>query len=207
MLRQSSWISRLKFQQVTVVIKLITQEIFSCISLMLMITRINVVSTVLTACLYRLSCLCTQLCYYFLLYSYTTLLAYKLHLLSPWLTITLWPLFAYQWYALPPIPGAWWEIGGELTCPNEVSPHTWGTILRTILLHIPYKYPISPCCGQCVTARYGWLDGTILTKHPPLGEDSNGNPPPSFLQDLPQVCQVGHTIDRCIKLDSHSCAR
>ena len=38
---------------------------------------------------------------------------------------------------------------------------------------------------------------TILTKYHPLGEDSNPKFP-FFLQHLPQVCQVGHTIDRCI---------
>ena len=27
---------------------------------------------------------------------------------------------AYQWYALPPIPGVQWEIGGELTCTNAI---------------------------------------------------------------------------------------
>ena len=39
----------------------------------------------------------------------------------------------------------------------SISPHTWDTILHTIPLHIPYKYPISPCCAQCVTGRYGYL--------------------------------------------------
>ena len=101
-------------------------------------------------------------------------------------------LYTYQWYAPPPIPGAWWEIGGELTCPrpNGTTPHTWDIILHTIPLHIPYKYLISPCCGQCVTGRYGCLDVTILTTYPALGEDSDGKSP-SFLQHLPQVCQVG----------------
>ena len=83
-----------------------------------------------------------------------------------------------------------------MTYPNGTSPHTWGTILRTIPLHIPYKYPISPCCVQCVTGRYGCLDATILTKYPPLREDPDGKFP-SCLQHLPQVCQVGHTIDKC----------
>ena len=36
-----------------------------------------------------------------------------------------------------------------MTCPNGTSPHTWGTILRTIPLHIPYKYPISLLCTVC----------------------------------------------------------
>ena len=40
----------------------------------------------------------------------------------------------HQLYALPPIPGAQREIGGELTYPNGTSPHTWGTILYTISL-------------------------------------------------------------------------
>ena len=63
----------------------------------------------------------------------------------------------YQWYALPPIPEAWWGKGGELTFSNGTSPHTWGTILCTILLGISYKYPITPCCGQCVRGRYEYL--------------------------------------------------
>ena len=90
---------------------------------------------------------------------------------------------AHQWYALPPILGSWWEIRGKLTCPNGTSPHTWGTILCIIPLHIPYKYPISPCCGECVTRRYGHLDVTIMTKCPSLGEDSDSNPPP-----FPDIC-------------------
>ena len=52
---------------------------------------------------------------------------------------------------------AWQGKGGELTCPNGTSPHTWATILRTIPLHIHYKYLISTCCAQCVTGRYGYL--------------------------------------------------
>ena len=26
------------------------------------------------------------------------------------------------------IPGAWWGKGGELTCPNGTSSHTWGLV-------------------------------------------------------------------------------
>ena len=37
----------------------------------------------------------------------------------------------------------------EWTCPNGTSTHTWGTNLRTFPLHIPYKYPISPCHTSC----------------------------------------------------------
>ena len=39
--------------------------------------------------------------------------------------------------------------------------------------------------------------GTILTKYQPLREDSDSKSP-SFFQHLPQVCKVGHTIDRHI---------
>ena len=80
--------------------------------------------------------------------------------------------------------------------------------------------PLSSCHEQCVTRRYGclwnpqrifqrhlaqqkrmcmpfeWI-GTIMTKYQPLGEDSDGKSP-SFLQHLPQVSKVGHTIDRPI---------
>ena len=41
---------------------------------------------------------------------------------------------------------------------------------------------------------------TIPTKYQPLGEDSNAKFL-FFLQHLPQVCQVGHTIDRRITLE------
>ena len=95
-------------------------------------------------------------------------------------------LCAHQWYALLPILRGRWEIRGKLTCPNGTSPHNWGTILCIIPLHIPYKYPISPCCGQYVTRRYGRLDVTIMTKYPSLGEDSDGKPPP-FPHYLPQA--------------------
>jgi len=43
-----------------------------------------------------------------------------------------------------------------------------------------------------------WI-GTIPTKYQPLWEDSDGKSP-SFLQYLPQVCKVGLTIDRWIKM-------
>ena len=89
----------------------------------------------------------------------------------------------YQWYALPPIPRAQWKIGGELTCPNETSPHTWSTILHTIpLMNTPYTYP---CCGQCVTGRYGCLDVTILPRYPPTA-----NPPP-FSNICPRYARWG----------------
>ena len=96
---------------------------------------------------------------------------------------------AYQWYTLPPILGARWEVGGELTCPNGTSFLTWGTILRAIpSLHIPYKYPISPWCAQCVIIYIGdmgvWMGQSRLSKYPPLREDYNGKSP-SFLQHLP----------------------
>ena len=45
-------------------------------------------------------------------------------------------------------PG-WEIIGGELTCPNETSPHTWDTILYTIPLQIAH---IS-LSEQCMTGR------------------------------------------------------
>jgi len=37
----------------------------------------------------------------------------------------------------------------------------------------------------------------MLSKYQPHGENSKGKSP-SFLQRLPQVCQVGHIIDKCI---------
>ena len=62
-------------------------------------------------------------------------------------------LRTHQWFALPPVPGAsCWRIGGELTCPNGTSPHTWGTLYIYCL-----QIPTSPCCAQCVTGRYGYL--------------------------------------------------
>ena len=45
----------------------------------------------------------------------------------------------------------------ELECPNGTSPHTWGTILCTVLLHVPCTYLITPCCARCVTGAYGYL--------------------------------------------------
>ena len=52
---------------------------------------------------------------------------------------------------------------------------------------------------------FEWIR-TILTKH--LGKDSDSKYP-SFLQHLPQVSKVEHTIDRCrilivMNLDSRS---
>ena len=44
--------------------------------------------------------------------------------------------------------------------------------------------------------QFEWIV-KIPTKYQPLGEDSDGKSP-SFLQHLPQVCQVGHTTDRSI---------
>ena len=44
--------------------------------------------------------------------------------------------------------------------------------------------------------QFEWIR-TIPTKYQPLGEDSTDKSS-SFLQHLPQVCQVEHTIDRCI---------
>ena len=45
-----------------------------------------------------------------------------------------WGVCTYQWYALFQITGAWQSKGGELTCPNATSLHTWGTIL------LPFPY-------------------------------------------------------------------
>ena len=67
-------------------------------------------------------------------------------------------------------------------------------------LHFPYKYPISPCRGQCVTERYGCLDVTIPTKYPPLGEDSSAPPPLLSPTSAPGLPGGAYTIDRCIKL-------
>ena len=95
------------------------------------------------------------------------------------------------------------EIGGELTCPNGTRPHAWGRILCTIPLHIPYKSPHISLL-QTVRDREIWMFGvTILTKYQPLGEDSNGKSS-HFLQHLPQVCQLGHTSDRCITTSTTS---
>ena len=82
-----------------------------------------------------------------------------------------------------------WEIEGELICPNGTTPIP-GAQTCVPSLHICFtnNHPISPCCAQCVTRRCGCL-------YPPLGEDFNSKFP-SFFR-LPQVCQVGHTIDRC----------
>ena len=84
------------------------------------------------------------------------------------------PLFecTYQWNALPPVPGARWEIGGELFLMEQAPiPGAQSCV------PFPYKYPISPCHAQCVTEIYGCLDVTIPTKYPPLVEDSDGKSP------------------------------
>ena len=114
-----------------------------------------------------------------------------------------------------------WGVTRVRRGPNGTSLHTWATILCMVLLHIPYKYPISPCCAQCVTGRYGnlrnsqtifqrhvtqqkgiqmqfeWI-GAIPTKYQLLGEDSYDRSH-TILQHLPQVRQVGHTNDRHIR--------
>ena len=79
-----------------------------------------------------------------------------------------------------------WGSMGDRRKIDMSECYTWGTIPRTIPLHIPFKYPISPCCAQCVKGRYGCLNRTIPTKYPPLGEDFGGKFP--FHQHLPQVC-------------------
>ena len=81
--------------------------------------------------------------------------------------------------------------------------------------HSP-KCPLQiPCCAQCVTGRYGYLrnseqfftfyttkeniilicnlSGLGLSTNP-INEEDSVNTLPSFLQHLPQVCQMGHTI-------------
>ena len=42
--------------------------------------------------------------------------------------------------------------------------------------YIPYKYPISACCAQCVTGRYGylWNSSGISQRHLNTTEDSGG---------------------------------
>ena len=75
---------------------------------------------------------------------------------------------------LPPIPGAQWEIGGELTYPKWNKLPYLG---HNPAYHPPTYPPHVSLCGQCVAGRYGCLHVTILTKYPPLGEDSDGNPP------------------------------
>ena len=94
----------------------------------------------------------------------------------------------------------WWGKGGELTSPIGTSPHTSGTILHayhppTYPLQIPH---ISLLCTVCdaktfltqqkrIYMQFEWIG----TKYQPVGKDSN-DISPSFLQHLPQVCQVGH---------------
>ena len=84
---------------------------------------------------------------------------------------------------------AWKLMCPSVVCPGEYDMSWWNKLPHLghnpvyNPLHIPYKYPISPCCRQCVAGRYGCLDVTILTEYPPLGEDSNSKSP-SFLQHL-----------------------
>ena len=126
-------------------------------------------------------------------------------------------------YVLPPIPGAWWGIGRELSCSDRTILHTWGSILRTTSLHIPYKCPIFQQ-GDRVSVKLIKRHltqrnriymqfvqmGTILTKYqPPWGGFRSKSP--SFLQHLllarwgiPSLWarpwfQDWHTIDRCMK--------
>ena len=54
-------------------------------------------------------------------------------------------------------------VGGELTS-NTTSSHTWGTNLHTVPLHIPYKYPISPCCAKCVIG-YLWNSQKLFRRY------------------------------------------
>ena len=64
---------------------------------------------------------------------------------------------------------------------------TWGAILRTIPLHILYKYPYLPVVHSVWQGdTYGSLDVTMLTKYPPLREGSDGKSS-LFLQYLLQV--------------------
>jgi len=82
------------------------------------------------------------------------------------------------------------EIGGELTCPNGTRPHTWGTILCTIPLHIPYKSPHISLL-QTVRDREIWMFGVIiLTKYQPLGKIPTANPP-TFSNIYPRYASWG----------------
>ena len=81
-------------------------------------------------------------------------------------------------------------VGGLF--PNGTSPHTWGTNLCTITLHIPYKYSLS-CTGDMGTCGIhkeltfstmkenvhailvDW--DNLPTKYWPLGEDTDGKSP------------------------------
>ena len=85
----------------------------------------------------------------------------------------------------------------EWTYPNGTSPHTWGTDLRAIPLHILYKYPVSLRHTFCVTGKcrnlqlctsskstcrgvcmpFQWIR-TIPTKYGPLEEIPTANSPP-----------------------------
>ena len=83
-------------------------------------------------------------------------------------------------------------------------------------LHISYKYPYvrgvhsvwQGDMGICEihqkfpkTLKHNRREHTsVPTKNQHLWEDSDGKSPFFFLEHLSQVCQVGHTIDRCITL-------
>ena len=62
-------------------------------------------------------------------------------------------LYAYQWYALPTTPGAWWGKRGELTYLNGASPHSWATKLHTS----PYMSPTNT--PQLLVVHSVWQGG------------------------------------------------
>ena len=56
---------------------------------------------------------------------------------------------------IPPIPGFGGGKEGNWHVLLEHTPIPWAqSCMCTTPLHISYKYPISPCCAQCVTGRY-----------------------------------------------------
>ena len=52
----------------------------------------------------------------------------------------------------------------------------------------PYNYPIPHCYAQCVTGRYGCLDGTIPTDPPPFSGS------PTLVPGMPGGAYLGQVI-------------
>ena len=60
----------------------------------------------------------------------------------------------------------------------------------TYSLQVPHISLLQTVCGREI-----WVFGC---NNPDWVPTSRGSKSPSFLQHLPQLCQVGHTMDRCI---------
>ena len=98
-------------------------------------------------------------------------------------------LCAYQWYTQ-----------GNMTCPDGTSSHIPGAKScvpsPTYSLQIPHISLLQTVCGREI-----WVFGCNNPDRVPTPRGRFWRQiPASFLQHLPQVCQVGHTMDRCIKL-------